>query len=207
MINKTERVMDESFVKVFSKDQRLISTIALLMTLFILYTAAFGFFPSLIQRPVFVGFALVLAYLMHPHVSKKNRSIGIMGGVGVILAVICTGWVAINSDRFMTMGTESNAYDLAFAVILVLLLLEAARRTMGPILRYLRLLRSFMLLLGHGCQGILRIEALVSSLLHSISMWDRMESGVPRREPWLGWWRYLFCLVRSSRSLEEQRCS
>lgn len=133
MINKTERVMDESFVKVFSKDQRLISTIALLMTLFILYTAAFGFFPSLIQRPVFVGFALVLAYLMHPHVSKKNRSIGIMGGVGVILAVICTGWVAINSDRFMTMGTESNAYDLAFAVILVLLLLEAARRTMGPI--------------------------------------------------------------------------
>ena len=133
MINKTERVMDESSVKVFSKDQRLISTIALLMTLFILYTAAFGFFPSLIQRPVFVGFALVLAYLMHPHVSKKNRSIGIMGGVGVILAVICTGWVAINSDRFMTMGTESNAYDLAFAVILVLLLLEAARRTMGPI--------------------------------------------------------------------------
>ena len=77
MINKTERVMDESFVKVFSKDQRLISTIALLMTLFILYTAAFGFFPSLIQRPVFVGFALVLAYLMHPHVSKKNRSIGV----------------------------------------------------------------------------------------------------------------------------------
>lgn len=133
MTNKTKRVMDESFVKVFSKDQRLISTIALLMTLFILYTAAFGFFPSLIQRPVFVGFALVLAYLMHPHVSKKNRSIGIMGGVGVVLAVTCTAWVAINSDRFMTMGTESNAYDLAFAVILVLLLLEAARRTMGPI--------------------------------------------------------------------------
>ena len=113
----------------------LLSGIALLYSCFILYTSLFGFFTNIVQRSIYVGFALLLAYLMYPNMLKRNKGkkAGPFAWICATFSVITTGWVVLNYDRFMMEATSSTTTDVLFAVILVLLLLEAARRTMGPI--------------------------------------------------------------------------
>ena len=74
VIKRTE----SRFRNLFTKEQILVSITAILYSAFILYTSMFGFFPNLIQRSAFVGFALVLAYLTNPHFLKRSagKSIG-----------------------------------------------------------------------------------------------------------------------------------
>jgi len=123
------------FRRLFTKEQLLISMTAIIYSAFILYTSMFGFFPNLIQRSAFVGFSLVLAYLTNPHFLKKNsgKPIGWFGYFCAIFSVVTTAWVMFNYDRFMTQSTYSSAADMLFATILICLLLESARRTMGSI--------------------------------------------------------------------------
>jgi TRAP transporter 4TM/12TM fusion protein len=131
VIKRTE----SRFRNLFTKEQILVSITAILYSAFILYTSMFGFFPNLIQRSAFVGFALVLAYLTNPHFLKRSagKSIGWFGYVCVVFSIITTAWVIFNYDRFMTQSTYSSAIDMLFASILICLLLESARRTMGSI--------------------------------------------------------------------------
>ncbi len=79
---------------------------------------------------------------------------------------------------------------------------EAVWRTRNLLLWYFTVtLRSFMLLLGHTVMEFAN-EALGFEFHCTASLVGSYESGVLMTEPWLGWWRYLFCLVRSSRSLD-----
>ncbi len=122
------------FRDLFKKDRILVSLIAFLFSIFILYTAMFGFFPNLIQRSVYVGFGLILAYLMNPHFREdRTRKTGWAGYGLVLLSLITTAWVVVNYDRFMTQSTTSTPVDLILGTALIVLLLEAARRTMGSI--------------------------------------------------------------------------
>jgi len=131
VVQKTET----RFRDLFKKEQILVSITAILYSVFILYTSMFGFFPNLIQRSTFVGFSLVLAYLTNPNFSKRDagKPIGWFGYICVVFSVITTAWVIFNYDRFMTQSTYSSAIDMLFATILICLLLESARRTMGSI--------------------------------------------------------------------------
>lgn len=130
-----EEKTNNSFKNLFKRENMLISLTGIAYSLFILYTSMFGFFPNLIQRSIFVGFALVLAYLTSPHFLKKNtnKPIDWFGYVCVAFSMITTAWVVINYDRFMTQSTYSSTTDIIFASILICLLLESARRTMGSI--------------------------------------------------------------------------
>lgn len=125
----------EEFIKQSLGKNQLLSAIALLYSSFILYTSLFGFFTNIVQRSIYVGFALVLAYMIHPDMLKKSKDckIGITAWICVLFSIMTTGWVVLNYDRFMMEATSSTKIDILFAAILVLLLLESARRTMGSI--------------------------------------------------------------------------
>jgi len=64
----------------------LIKLIAICFSLFQLYTAAFGTFPTQIQRVTHLGFAMCLAFLLYPATQKKPS--GKMGQGAVFLAVL-----------------------------------------------------------------------------------------------------------------------
>jgi len=114
--------------------------VALLFSLFIIFTALRGPFPNLIQRSIFIGFGLVLSFLIHPTYKGKDNYKKIIDMLYILLSIFSTVWVVINYDRFMMETTSSNWLDLSLAVIVIVLLLEAVRRIIGPVFAFLTIL-------------------------------------------------------------------
>lgn len=137
-------VKDSGGCKSFS----LMNCVSLAFSLFILMTAIRGPFPNLIQRSIFIGFGLVLAFLLHPTSKGKNTFTKVLNVLFIVLSICTTVWVVMNYDRFMVETTSSNMIDLSLAVITILLILEATRRIMGPIFAILTVLSILYAIFG-----------------------------------------------------------
>jgi TRAP transporter 4TM/12TM fusion protein len=106
--------------------------IALAMSCFQLYTAAFGTLTGTLQRSVHLCFALILCFLFYPMTKKsKKKTIPIYDLVFAALG----GWAAIYvtvfyADLVQRIGNP-NMLDMVMGVITVLCVLEGARRAVG----------------------------------------------------------------------------
>lgn len=111
------------------------STIAVLLSVFQLYTAVFGAFPDLIQRSLHLGFAIVLAFILY---AARNRSpkdrFSIVDLLAMILGIIVCTHAALNYDRIMMNPGISSNWDLILGIIATLLVLEMTRRILSWIL-------------------------------------------------------------------------
>ena len=119
-----------------------IRVIAIVMSLFHLYTAAFGTFDAVIQRTTHIGFAAVLILLMY---TQKRRA-GRLGAIfsGTATAILCAasllplGYLLVNYEYF-TAGriqfvTEITTLESIYGVALILAILELCRRVTGMVL-------------------------------------------------------------------------
>jgi TRAP transporter 4TM/12TM fusion protein len=113
----------------------LASTLAVAMSLFHLYTAYAIVRPEHL-RAIHVAFVLVLTFLLFP-VSRAFRHrvmawdwLLMLGGVATAAYLIAGG------DEFFDRSVVPNDWDIVFGVGLVLLILEAMRRTTGWILPF-----------------------------------------------------------------------
>ncbi|MDX5370796.1 MAG: TRAP transporter permease, partial [Alphaproteobacteria bacterium] len=66
--------------------------IALAFAVFHLYTAAFGNLPSLIQRSVHVGFALVLVFLLFSARGRGGRTVAAVDWLLLAVSLAATAW-------------------------------------------------------------------------------------------------------------------
>ena len=118
-------------------------------TIFQLYTAQAGLYDLLIQLPVHVGFAVALAFLTDPipepttpaTLARRARRRW-PDALGALLALACAAYYVAHNARLasrMAMVDGLPTTDLAVGVLFVLLLLEAARRHIGPALVVLAL--------------------------------------------------------------------
>ena len=119
-------------------------------TIFQLYTAQAGLYDLLIQLPVHVGFAVALAFLTGPIPESAARAAARSGrtrrrwpdALAALLALACAAYYVAHNARLasrMAMVDDLPATDVAVGVLFVLLLLEAARRHIGPALIVLAL--------------------------------------------------------------------
>ena len=115
----------------------IIGAVCILFTLFQIYTAGFGQFPDLIQRSIHGCFALVLSFLILPTFKNKPTK-GQPSLINTILAVLSATlclYIVFNYDRLMeTVGMEAADYEMVMGGIMILIILEAARRATGVIL-------------------------------------------------------------------------
>ena len=121
--------------------------LALLWSLFQLYTAYAGMFDLLIQLPIHVAFAVALAFLT-PAISDAGvpRRRGPVGRgadtVAAVLALACAAhyvyWNKLFVSR-MALVDDPRPIDLAVGVLFIVLLLEASRRHIGAALVILAL--------------------------------------------------------------------
>ena len=100
---------------------------------------------SVYVRSIHLGFAILLVYLSHPAFKKrefkgifsflsvKNRIHFIDYGLGIIAAYAAL-YLAINYAELAERQGAPVLMDVVVGVVLVLLLLEAARRSLGPFL-------------------------------------------------------------------------
>ena len=116
-------------------------SIAVVMSLFHLYAAIGGAWPlkdapiiaTQPLRYVHVAFVLMLSFLLFPMAARFRNRIRwwdvVLGFMGAAILVY-----AINGgDDFTDRATLPNQWDVGLGTIFILLLLEATRRTTGPI--------------------------------------------------------------------------
>jgi TRAP transporter 4TM/12TM fusion protein len=112
-----------------------ITVVAVVMSLFHLYAASpFGVVMTQVLRGIHVMLVLFLSFLVFPSFRRfKNRIIWydyILALLGIAVIV----YMLADFDQFIYRSVIPNFWDKLFGIILILLILEASRRTTGLIM-------------------------------------------------------------------------
>lgn len=123
---------ESNYRKLSGIQLKLVTALAIMFSIFQLYTAIFGILPAQLQRSIHITFAFVLSYLLYPLSKKmpKNK----MHWIDITLAVI-SGFVGLyitfNYNALILRAGDQTPLDIFVAILAVLFVLEAARRVVG----------------------------------------------------------------------------
>jgi TRAP transporter 4TM/12TM fusion protein len=111
----------------------IVTGLAVVMTLFHLY-AAYDIVPTQELRYIHVAFVLLLSFLLFPLASRFRNKIQWFDVIPAVagIAIIC--YALYGGDDFTDRAAVPDRWDVILGGIFVLLVLEAARRTTGPIM-------------------------------------------------------------------------
>ena len=122
-----------------------------------MWTAYFGAPPVLIHRSIHVGVILFLTFLLYPPIRKGVRSRVPFYDIILALAALSTAvYVITNYDGIVRRFGDPSTADLVFATILVVLVIEAARRLTGWAMPLLAIAFVIYALYGRLFPGIFR---------------------------------------------------
>ncbi len=110
-----------------------VTTLALVLAAFHVYTAYAGPFYAIAQRAFHVGIATALVFLVSRPVPRRTRWTLFADGVVAAIALGITGYVIAERFRILRdLGyADPTALDTALGYVMVILLLEASRRVIG----------------------------------------------------------------------------
>ena len=115
----------------------MIGVVCILFTLFQIYTAGFGQYPNMIQRSIHAAFSLVLCFLILPAFKGRpfrGRPSGFNIALASISVFLCI-YIVFSYDRLMeSIGLEAMPHEVVMGGVMILLVLEAARRATGVML-------------------------------------------------------------------------
>ena len=109
---------------------RFLTGIAVAMSLFHLYTV-YGIVPTQMLRGIHLAFVLFLCFLMFPALKRWRNRLMWFDVLLALAAVACIGYMLLDFDDFIDRAVVPTQWDLVFGVALVVLVLEAARRSTG----------------------------------------------------------------------------
>ncbi|MEC7764925.1 MAG: TRAP transporter permease [Pseudomonadota bacterium] len=113
-----------------------IAVVGIALSLFQLYAAGIQPLGLFYQRPIHLGFILVLCFLIYP-VFGKHRARGVVGwlidGPLILCGVLVGYWVPAHIDTIAN-AIIPRQIDVIVGIISVLVVLEAARRAVGGVL-------------------------------------------------------------------------
>ena len=116
----------------------LVTVLAVTMSVFHLYTA-YAIFPTQWLRPVHVGMVLVLCFLLFPVATGYRHRLMWWDLMAAALAIAVVAYLIMGGDDFGDRNTSPLPWDVFFGISLVLLVLEAMRRTSGWIMPFVTL--------------------------------------------------------------------
>lgn len=119
--------------RLFGWSGTIVTAIAVAMTLFHLY-AAYDIVPTQPLRYTHVAFVLVLSFLLFPLAARFRNRIQWFDVIPAVLGVAIMVYAIAGGDDFTDRAAVPNHWDIVFGVALIVLVLEAARRTTGPIM-------------------------------------------------------------------------
>lgn len=112
---------------------RAIMVIGIFLSLFQLYAAGVQPLGLFYQRPIHLGFILVLCFLIYPAFGR-DRARGALGWVIDALLILCSiavgAWVPLNID-IIANQVFPRQIDVWMGVLTILVVLEGARRAVG----------------------------------------------------------------------------
>ncbi len=117
----------------------IVTSIAVVMSLFHLY-AAYEIVPTQEMRYIHVGFVLVLCFLLFPMAQRFRNRIQWFDVLFGAAAVGILSYAIIGGEDFTDRATLPNHTDVVLGVLFIAILIEASRRTIGPIVPIIALL-------------------------------------------------------------------
>jgi TRAP transporter 4TM/12TM fusion protein len=123
---------ESAFRRLSGFQLRLVSAIAILFSLFQVYTGLIGVLPAQLQRSIHLTFVLVLVYLLYPSSSKMRRdkfhwvdvALAVLGGAAGL-------YITFNYRALLYRAGDYNTLDMLIGAIAILLVLEGAKRVVG----------------------------------------------------------------------------
>ena len=146
---------------------RLVGTLLMVLSLFHYYTAGFGLLPEMIHRGIHLSFVLGLIFLVFP-IAKRGYERPVPPGllhplgismpdwilaVAAVVAVLHVPLIPLD-DLAFRVGNPTRS-DVILGAVLVFVLLEATRRSVGWPLPIIALLFMAYAMLGQSMPGIL----------------------------------------------------
>jgi TRAP transporter 4TM/12TM fusion protein len=110
-----------------------ITLAAVVMSAFHLYTA-YAIVPTQTLRPVHVAFVLFLCFLVFPVAPRFRHRVMWWDWIAALLAVATAVYLVLGGDDLTDRNTSPLAWDIVFGIALIVLILEAMRRTAGWIM-------------------------------------------------------------------------
>lgn len=107
-----------------------VTVVAVIMSLFHLY-AAYDIVPTQTLRPVHVGFMLFLSFLLFPVAARFRNRARWWDWAAALLSIGIIAYMLMGGDDFTDRATTPSNWDQILGVALILLVLEATRRTTG----------------------------------------------------------------------------
>lgn len=134
---------------------QIVALLAVCWSLFHLLAGYLGPLPAFPQRAIHLGFGLVLVFLTVPATRTAPRTWWKNAGDALLAAaaVVPTAYVAWDAEGILTRSGSSAPYELVMGAILVALILEGTRRTLGWPLPILALLAIAYALWGGSLPG------------------------------------------------------
>ncbi|RCS22270.1 TRAP transporter permease [Phyllobacterium salinisoli] len=146
---------------------RLVGTLLVALSLFHYYTAGFGLLSEMIHRGIHLSFVLGLVFLVFPFsrkgydqpaVSSLLRPLGIsiidwLLAIGAVVAVLHVPLIPLDDLAFRVGNPTST--DVVLGGLLILVLLEATRRSVGWPLPIIAILFMLYAIYGPSMPGIL----------------------------------------------------
>ena len=112
---------------------RVADVLAALLSLYSLYWVLFVVQPQ-IYRVSFLLVALVLVFLTVSVSGGKNARPGVIDGLLIVATVVALAWPIVDFDRFVYRAADPLPIDVVLGIVTIVVVLEAARRTVGWIL-------------------------------------------------------------------------
>ena len=129
-----EKYDKESSTRVFGNKglTLMVTTLAVSLSLYHLFTSYFGTPLTLVHRSIHLSAILALAYMLYPASNKLKRDrLHWWDLILALLAFSSAIYMAIENTAIYNRGGMPNQLDLLFGGILILLVVEAARRVTG----------------------------------------------------------------------------
>ena len=116
-----------------SRAGRAADALAALLSLYSLYWVLFVVQPQ-IYRVSFLLVALVLVFLLVSATGRKDAKPGVIEGLLIAVTTVALAWPIFDFDRFVYRAADPLPIDVALGIVTIVVVLEAARRTVGWIL-------------------------------------------------------------------------
>ena len=197
MILKRKQASPEELLKAetgFIRDLRpyeyyLVAAIAIAWALFQLALPSFLIIDSTRERAVHLAFAITLLFLVNPCIKRPTRYLGflsvkdripvidyILAALGALTAL----YIALDYEGLAMRAGAPITRDLISGGILVILLLEATRRVIGPALSVIALIFTGYAFLGPYMPDIFAFKGVsLSKYLSNISLSTEGIYGIP----------------------------
>jgi len=112
-----------------------VTVVAVVMSLFHMY-AAYDIVPTQTLRPMHVAFMLFLSFLLFPMAARFRNRVRWWDWVAALVSIGIIAYLIAGGDDFTDRATTPNEWDQILGVALMLLVLEATRRSTGWVMPF-----------------------------------------------------------------------